>query len=134
MTCLSSTKRKALLTLNPIAHKTILWEWRRNRHSQKKENKNICYQKTYHKRQATGVPGVKNLKRKLFMEEIWDFKKKEKNNVMSKSKQTVLLMSFAKVVWQLKQKRKKNPIWCSAYKKAILYRQLKNEEWRTQRK
>lgn len=32
------------------------------------------------------------------MEEIWDFKKKEKNNVMSKSKQTVLLMSFAKVV------------------------------------
>ena len=68
------------------------------------------------------------------MEEILDFKKKEKNNVMSKSKQTVLLMSFAKVVWQLKQKRKKNPIWCSAYKKAILYRQLKNEEWRTQRK
>ena len=30
------------------------------------------------------------------MEETWDFKKEEKSNVMSK--QTVLLMSFAKVV------------------------------------
>lgn len=62
------------------------------------------------------------------MEETWDFKKEEKNNVMSNnvmSKQTVLLMSFAKMVWQLKQKKKKNhPIWCSAYKKATLYRQL----------
>lgn len=63
------------------------------------------------------------------MEETWDFKKEEKNNVMSNnvmSKQTVLLMSFAKMVWQLKQKKKKknHPIWCSAYKKATLYRQL----------
>lgn len=60
------------------------------------------------------------------MEETWDFKKEEKNNVMSNnvmSKQTVLLMSFAKMVWQLKQK-KNHPIWCSAYKKATLYRQL----------
>lgn len=35
------------------------------------------------------------------MEETWDFKKEEKNNVMSNnvmSKQTVLLMSFAKMV------------------------------------
>ena len=30
------------------------------------------------------------------MEETWDFKKEEKSNVMRK--QTVLLMSFAKVV------------------------------------
>ena len=42
------------------------------------------------------------------MEETWDFKKEEKSNVMSK--QTVLLMSFAKVVWQLKQKKKKKII------------------------
>lgn len=63
------------------------------------------------------------------MEETWDFKKKEKNNVMSKSKQTVLLMSFAKVVWQLKQKKKKKIQYGAQHTKRQYFIDSYIKEW-----
>ena len=124
MTCLSSTKRKELLTLNPIPHKNILWEWRRNKDIlRRRKTKTFVTRKPTTKRQATGVLGVNNLKRKTVNGRNLGFQEGRKEQCNEEA--DCASYEFCKSGLTAEAKKKKShPIWCSAYKKATLYRQL----------